>query len=81
MPKNIANPDQTIRHDWQLEQVESLYALPFADLMFRAQTLHRANFDPNVVQVSTLLSIKTGGCAEDCGYCPCLLYTSDAADE
>jgi biotin synthase len=70
MPKNIANPDQTIRHDWQLEQVESLYALPFADLMFRAQTLHRANFDPNVVQVSTLLSIKTGGCAEDCGYCP-----------
>ena len=70
MPKNIANPDQTIRHDWQLEQVESLYALPFADLTFRAQTLHRANFDPNVVQVSTLLSIKTGGCAEDCGYCP-----------
>ena len=70
MPKNIANPDQIIRHDWQLEQVESLYALPFADLMFRAQTLHRANFDPNVVQVSTLLSIKTGGCAEDCGYCP-----------
>ena len=70
MPKNIANPDQTIRHDWQLEEVESLYALPFADLMFRAQTLHRANFDPNVVQVSTLLSIKTGGCAEDCGYCP-----------
>ena len=70
MPKNIANPDQTIRHDWQLEEVESLYALPFSDLMFRAQTLHRANFDPNVVQVSTLLSIKTGGCAEDCGYCP-----------
>jgi|TARA_B100000795_G_scaffold21433_1_gene14273 biotin synthase len=70
MPENITNPDQTIRHDWQLEQVESLYALPFADLMFRAQTLHRANFDPNVVQVSTLLSIKTGGCAEDCGYCP-----------
>ena len=57
MPKNIANPDQTIRHDWQLEQVESLYALPFADLMFRAQTLHRANFDPNVVQVSTVHSL------------------------
>ena len=70
MPENIANSDQTIRHDWQLEQVESLYALPFADLMFRAQSLHRANFDPNAVQVSTLLSIKTGGCAEDCGYCP-----------
>jgi biotin synthase len=70
MPENIAKSDQTIRHDWQLEQVESLYALPFADLMFRAQSLHRANFDPNAVQVSTLLSIKTGGCAEDCGYCP-----------
>jgi biotin synthase len=70
MPENITNSDQTIRHDWQLEQVESLYALPFADLMFRAQSLHRANFDPNAVQVSTLLSIKTGGCAEDCGYCP-----------
>lgn len=70
MPENIANSDQTVRHDWQLEQVESLYALPFADLMFRAQSLHRANFDPNAVQVSTLLSIKTGGCAEDCGYCP-----------
>jgi len=70
MSENIANPDQTLRHDWQLEQVESLFALPFADLMFRAQTTHRANFDPNAVQVSTLLSIKTGGCAEDCGYCP-----------
>jgi len=70
MSENIANPDQTLRHDWQLEQVESLFALPFADLMFRAQTSHRANFDPNAVQVSTLLSIKTGGCAEDCGYCP-----------
>ena len=70
MPENIANSDQTVRHDWQLEQVERLYALPFADLMFRAQSLHRANFDPNAVQVSTLLSIKTGGCAEDCGYCP-----------
>ncbi len=70
MSENIANPDQTLRHDWQLEQVESLFALPFADLMFRAQTMHRANFDPNAVQVSTLLSIKTGGCAEDCGYCP-----------
>jgi len=70
MSQNIANPDQTLRHDWQLEQVESLYALPFADLMFRAQTVHRAHFNPNEVQVSTLLSIKTGGCAEDCGYCP-----------
>ena len=50
--------------------IEALFALPFADLMFQAQTVHRANFDPNKVQLSTLLSIKTGGCSEDCGYCP-----------
>lgn len=70
MPENISNADQLIRHNWQVEQVEALFALPFSDLMYRAQTLHRENFDPNAVQVSTLLSIKTGGCAEDCGYCP-----------
>jgi biotin synthase len=70
MPENNSNADQLIRHDWQLEEVEALFALPFADLMYRAQTVHRDNFDPNSVQVSTLLSIKTGGCAEDCGYCP-----------
>ena len=49
--------------------VESLFALPFADLLFQAQTVHRRHFDPNTVQLSTLLSIKTGGCSEDCGYC------------
>ncbi len=54
---------------WTLAQVEALFALPFNDLMFQAQGVHRANFDPNVVQLSTLLSIKTGGCSEDCGYC------------
>ena len=70
MPENQTETDQIIRHDWTVEAVEALYALPFADLMFRAQTGHRQNFDPNAVQVSTLLSIKTGGCAEDCGYCP-----------
>ncbi len=59
-----------VRHDWQLEEVQALYALPFNDLLFKAQTLHRANFDPNEVQVSSLLSIKTGSCSEDCGYCP-----------
>jgi biotin synthase len=53
-----------------MAEIEALFALPFADLMFRAQTVHRANFDPNRVQLSTLLSIKTGGCSEDCGYCP-----------
>jgi len=70
MPENEVNTDQIIRQDWKVEEVEALFALPFADLMYRAQTVHRANFDPNAVQISTLLSIKTGGCAEDCGYCP-----------
>ena len=55
---------------WEVSQVEALFALPFADLMFHAQSVHRQHFDPNSVQLSTLLSIKTGGCAEDCGYCP-----------
>ncbi len=50
--------------------IEALFALPFADLLFQAQTVHRQHFDPNKVQLSTLLSIKTGGCPEDCGYCP-----------
>ncbi len=58
-----------IRHDWSLEEIEGLLSLPFNDLMFQAQSVHRENFDPNSVQVSTLLSIKTGSCAEDCGYC------------
>lgn len=59
-----------IRHDWTTEEVNELFALPFNDLLFRAQTVHRNFFDPNQVQVSTLLSIKTGACPEDCKYCP-----------
>ncbi|MGI9045256.1 MAG: biotin synthase BioB [Burkholderiales bacterium] len=55
---------------WSTVAVEALFALPFADLLHRAQSVHRAHFDPNEVQLSTLLSIKTGGCPEDCGYCP-----------
>jgi len=55
---------------WSVAAVEELFKLPFADLLFRAQQVHRAHFDPNQVQLSTLLSIKTGGCSEDCGYCP-----------
>jgi biotin synthase len=70
MPENNLNAEQLLRHDWKVAEVEALYSLPFADLMYRAQTVHREGFDPNSVQVSTLLSIKTGGCAEDCGYCP-----------
>ncbi len=58
------------RHDWTREKVAALFALPFPDLMFRAALVHRENFDPAEVQISTLLSIKTGGCPEDCAYCP-----------
>ncbi len=58
-----------IRHDWTRAEVQHLHDLPFADLVFRAQGLHRANFDPNHVETASLLSIKTGGCPEDCGYC------------
>ncbi|HSP59304.1 MAG TPA: biotin synthase BioB [Halomonas sp.] len=60
----------SIRHDWRLEEIEALFALPFNDLLFRAQQVHREHFDANAVQVSTLLSIKTGACPEDCKYCP-----------
>jgi biotin synthase len=55
---------------WSVDEIVALFELPFSDLMYRAQNVHRENFDPNAVQVSTLLSIKTGGCSEDCGYCP-----------
>jgi len=71
-----------IRHDWQLDEVQSLYALPFNDLIFKAQTIHREHFDPNEVQISSLLSIKTGSCSEDCGYCPqSARYDSDLKPE
>jgi biotin synthase len=59
-----------IKPRWSRADVAALFALPFAELIFRAQTAHRQNFDPARVQISTLLSIKTGGCPEDCGYCP-----------
>jgi biotin synthase len=57
------------RSDWTRDEIANLFALPFPELMFRAQSVHRAHFDPTEVQISTLLSIKTGGCPEDCGYC------------
>jgi biotin synthase len=63
-----ALPEAPLR--WTVEQIVELFDMPFSDLIHRAQTVHRENFDPNAVQVSTLLSIKTGGCSEDCGYCP-----------
>ena len=58
------------RHDWRREEIQALLELPFNDLLFRAQGVHRRHFDPNAVQISTLLSIKTGACPEDCKYCP-----------
>lgn len=60
--------DQSVQ-SWTTERVEALFALPFNDLVYRAASVHREHFDPNAVQLSTLLSVKTGGCSEDCGYC------------
>ncbi|TNF92910.1 MAG: 8-amino-7-oxononanoate synthase [Gammaproteobacteria bacterium] len=62
--------ENIIRHDWQVKEIQALFELPFNDLLFQAQQIHRSFFDPNAVQVSTLLSVQTGGCPEDCGYCP-----------
>ncbi|OAI15953.1 MULTISPECIES: biotin synthase BioB [Methylomonas] len=77
-----SNHVANLRHDWQLADVETLFALPFNDLIFQAQTAHRAFFDPNEIQVSSLLSIKTGACSEDCGYCPqSARYDSDLTPE
>ena len=64
----------TVRHDWTHAEVRALLALPFPELIFRAQSIHRMHFDPCEVQISTLLSIKTGGCPEDCAYCPQSVY-------
>jgi len=75
-PENILKPDWAklaageSRTDWTLDEVRAIYNAPFADLMHTAQLVHRQHFDPNQVQISTLLSVKTGGCPEDCGYCP-----------
>lgn len=69
MTSRVDKDSIEIRNNWSLEEVEALFDLPFNDLLFRAQTTHRQRFDPNAVQVSTLLSIKTGGCSEDCKYC------------
>jgi len=61
--------DGQVRNDWTREEIRALFALPFPELVFRAQSIHRQNFTSSEVQISTLLSIKTGGCPEDCGYC------------
>src|SRR5262245_33762178 len=83
MDDRTANPDQQnpgIRHDWTRAEVRALFGLPFPDLLFRAQTIHREHFDPREVQISTLLSIKTGGCPEDCAYCPQSVHYATGVD-
>jgi biotin synthase len=69
-PPQLSQARTEIRQDWSRGEIQALFALPFNDLLFQAHTLHRQYFDPNQVQVSTLLSIKTGACPEDCAYCP-----------
>ena len=69
-PPAVGAPHASQPGRWPVDAVEALFALPFNDLLWRAQQVHREHFDPNAVQRSTLLSIKTGGCPEDCGYCP-----------
>ena len=64
------SPQFSDEQHWSVAEIEALFRLPFFDLLYRAQQTHREHFDPNAVQLSTLLSIKTGGCSEDCGYCP-----------
>jgi biotin synthase len=66
----MSDMQEPIRHNWHLDEVLALFTMPFNDLVYQAQTVHRQHFDPNEVQVSSLLSIKTGACSEDCGYCP-----------
>ena len=72
MPAVISTPNRhfPVRHDWSRTEVETLFALPFTELLHLAGSAHRQHFDPSEVQISTLLSVKTGGCPEDCGYCP-----------
>jgi len=79
---NAAVESRSVRNDWTIDEVQALFALPFMDLMYRAQELHRHFQAPNQVQVSTLLSIKTGACPEDCAYCPqSVRYDTGLANE
>ncbi len=66
----VAQPIEMSQREWRVAELEALFELPFNELLFRAQSVHRQHFDPTEVQLSTLISIKTGGCSEDCGYCP-----------
>src|SRR5690606_36733811 len=66
----VRRKQEAVPPRWTISQIAELYELPFLDLLFRAQTVHREHHEPNTVQLSSLLSIKTGGCPEDCSYCP-----------
>jgi len=77
MPEAVT---ESTRHDWTRTEIRALFDLPFPELIFRAQSIHRAHFDPTEVQVSTLLSIKTGGCPEDCAYCPQSVHYDTGVD-
>jgi len=78
---STTSPETDLRTDWTRAEVAALFARPFNDLLFEAQTVHRRRFDPNEVQISTLLSIKTGRCPEDCAYCPqSVRYNTGLAD-
>jgi len=70
MTASVQRATQDLRYNWHRDEIAALFAQPFAELLFLAQQVHRQHFDPNAVQVSTLLSIKTGKCPEDCAYCP-----------
>jgi biotin synthase len=76
----LRNDQAAIRHDWTRAEIRALFDLPFPDLLFRAQCIHRAHFDPREIQISTLLSIKTGGCPEDCAYCPQSVHYDTGVD-
>ena len=70
LPAQNAAVPFALRHDWRLQEIQDLFDLPFNDLLYQAQTIHRRNFDANEIQLSALLNIKEGGCPEDCAYCP-----------
>ncbi len=82
LTESVSLAAQSIRTDWTHQEVAALFDLPFNDLLFQAQTVHRQFFDPNQVQISSLLSIKTGACPEDCAYCPqSVHYQTDLDNE
>ena len=78
----MVNQTVSIRNDWQQQEITDLLAMPFNDLLFKAQSVHRQFHNPQQIQISTLLSIKTGGCPEDCAYCPqSIRYNTDVSPE